>query len=108
LLSAFLERMGLQVTVAHTQAEAEQRLGAGDWTLVVTDLQLGDGRGSEGLELLGETRRQCPGARSILISGSAGPELAVQARHHGADLFLTKPISFADFSSSVRSLLALV
>jgi CheY-like chemotaxis protein len=105
LLAAFLERMGLAVTVAHSHGEGERRLADGPWALFVTDLQLGGGAGSEGLDLVGLARRSWPAARTILISGSAGPEMVNEARAHGADLFLAKPISYAQLSTSVRSLL---
>lgn len=105
LLAAFLQRLGLTVTVANTREEGSARLSGGGWSLLVTDLQLGGGGGAEGLDLLAQARRDCPGTRTILVSGSASPELATTAHHHGADLFLTKPVSFADFSNGVRSLL---
>jgi DNA-binding response OmpR family regulator len=105
LLATFLGQMGMAVTVAHTQAEGEARLDDGGWALLVTDLQLGGGAGSEGLDLLARARSTCPEARTILVSGSIDPNTAQVALHHGADLFLPKPISFADFSANVRTLL---
>lgn len=107
LLAAFLVHLEFTVTVAYTLAEASERVTAGGWDLVVSDLQLSGGTGSEGLELLAQTRRECPGARTILISGTMDPDSAAVARHPSADLFLPKPISFASFSANVRSLLSL-
>ena len=106
LLGAFLERLGLAVTVAYDPAEGRLRLGDGGWSLVITDLQLGAGADSEGLELIGEARSRCPQARVILISGTAGPEIETDARRRGADLFLPKPVSFATLERSLGALLA--
>ncbi len=108
LLALFLQRLGLVVTVAHSHDEAAERLADGGWSLLVTDLQLTDAHGREGYALLAQSRRESPHTRTILVSGSADPTVAHEAREHGADLFLPKPISFAELSSSVRSLLDLV
>ena len=106
LLCSFLERLGLGVTVAHGAAEAKEQLARDEpWALMVTDLELGGYAGGEGLALLSECRRRWPQCRSILVSGSAGPEIAEEARARGADLFLSKPFSMGDLAAAVRSLL---
>jgi DNA-binding NtrC family response regulator len=105
LVGAFLRRLGLAVTIAHSFAEADSLL-AGDtaWALMVTDLQLGGAAGEDGMRLLELCRARHPGCRSILISGSAGPQTGGQAQTCGAALFLGKPISFAELSAAVGSL----
>ena len=105
LLATFLRRLGFEVTVATTRDEAATHISGGGWSLLVTDLQIGGGGGAEGLELLAQARRDCPAAKTLLVSGSASTEIASTARDFGADIFLTKPVSFADFSQAVRSLL---
>jgi CheY-like chemotaxis protein len=105
VLGAFLERLGLDVTVVHGRDEAERLLADGGWALFVTDLQLGEGNRAEGLDLLGAARRLCPDARTILVSGSAGPEIDRIARRRGADLFIAKPVSYATLAHGVAALL---
>ena len=104
VLAAFLQRLGLTVTVAHSQQEGEARLRDQPWTLLVTDLQLG-AEGLEGFALIDLARSRHPEVRAILVSGAGSPDLAGQARQRGADLFLAKPISFAALSAGVESLL---
>ena len=103
VLGAFLERLGMVVTVANGHEEGERQLAEGrGWSLVVTDLQLTGGNRSEGLSLLREARRRYPQARIILVSGSQGRNLQAIAEEHGADQFLAKPVSFATLRACVE------
>ena len=106
LFTLFLERLDLAATVVHERAEAERLLAERPWRLLITDLQL-EGA-SEGLELVALAATFSPPVPTILVSGYGGPEIADAARRRGAALYLSKPVSFADFSAAVRSLLSAV
>ncbi|HEV8631508.1 MAG TPA: response regulator [Thermoanaerobaculia bacterium] len=103
LFQLFLQRLDLAATVAHDRAAAERLLAARPWRLLITDLQL-EGA-SEGLELAALAVSLSPRVPTILVSGYGGPDVADAASRCGADLYLPKPVSFADFSAAVRSLL---
>jgi CheY-like chemotaxis protein len=105
LVGAFLGRLGLAATLTNSFCEAEALLIDGTpWRLLVTDLQLGGPAGADGMRLLELCRARLPDCSSILISGSAGPEIDEQARARGAARFLSKPLGFAELAEAVRSL----
>lgn len=72
-LSVLLEDEGFTIVEAGSCAEAREKLGLSDATydLILTDLHLGDGLGSD---LVNEMRARFPRAKIVLISGSARPE----------------------------------
>jgi len=107
LLAAFLDRIGLAVTVVHDRVAAEAQLASSTlFRLLVTDLELHGQAPGEGLALLSRCGELQPGCKRILVSGSVGPEVAELVRTHGGDLFMSKPLTFAQLSDAVRALLA--
>lgn len=70
-----------------TAAEMQAALDAGPWDLILSDYAMPRFSGLEALELLKATGRDIP---FILISGSAGDEVAITAMRAGAHDFFSK------------------
>jgi DNA-binding NarL/FixJ family response regulator len=81
LLQEILSDLGLQVDVVGMLSEALERIRAIPHRIAIVDLALGDGEldNREGLQVLASLREQDPGCASILLTGYATVEVAVQA-----------------------------
>ena len=89
VLAEVLERAGYDVTTATTFDEGHERILQGDFQMLVTDLDLGEHRGTE---LLQAARGRNPDAEVLVVSGVGSIEDAVEAMQMGAVHFLTKPL----------------
>ncbi len=87
-ISEVLRLEGYEVDVAASGREARERLAAGEYDLILTDLHMDDG---DGLSLLEEVRRRSPLTITIVLTGFAALETAIAALRHGAYDYLTKP-----------------
>jgi DNA-binding NtrC family response regulator len=83
-------REGFTTATAGSLAEAREQIGEKDPDVVLTDLQLPDG---SGLDLLPDLQER--NAETILVTGHASVETAVDALRQGAADYLTKPVDFA-------------
>jgi DNA-binding NtrC family response regulator len=83
-------REGFTTATAGSLAEARSMIGEKDPDVVLTDLQLPDG---SGLDLLPDLQER--NAETILVTGHASVETAVDALRQGAADYLTKPVDFA-------------
>ena len=100
-LSALLEDEEYVVDLAASFAEAKQRLVSDPplYDAVLLDHSLGDGFG---LDLVPLIRRVLPGAKIIVMSGSAGAD----RMGHEADAALPKGMHFPDFLSRLRAVVS--
>ena len=92
---------GYSFSVAGSVAEASALLETNTYDLLVTDLDLQDGFGTELIELLGHKR---PQAKSLLVTGSAKGDESL--RSCGAFECFEKPFKIEAFLSAVRRALA--
>lgn len=81
-MAGLLEDVGYRVHEAGSLAEARRQLGQKSYRVIILDLHLGDGLGSD---LIGEIRAALPEAVLVVMSGSA-PSVHVT----GADLLINK------------------
>ena len=81
-----------------TAVEMQSALDGGEWDLILSDYMMPRFTGIEALELLKATGKDIP---FILLSGSAGDDVAVTAMRAGAHDFFTKG-SLALLGSAVR------
>jgi response regulator of citrate/malate metabolism len=91
-----------RLSTAGSIAEARQVIESQPVDLLVVDLNLPDGRGTE---LLADLRRKRPLAGAIVITGSPSFEHAVSALREGAVDFLAKPFGMDDFLHRLRTAL---
>ncbi len=84
-----LERDGVEVAEASDVALLRAQL-AREPEVVLLDLRLGN---ASGLELIGELRERCPDAETIVMTGYASIDSAVECMRAGAFDYLEKPFS---------------
>jgi two-component system response regulator PilR (NtrC family) len=87
-LEIFLRRQGYDVTTAGDVDSALVALGADDYDLVISDLQM---PGKTGLDLLREMREIAPETLAVMITAYATTETAIAAMKEGAYDYVLKP-----------------
>ena len=85
-----LEPQGFTVETAATIQEGLRKVREGNFDLVLLDVMLPDGRG---IDLLSPIREKDPDTVSVIITGYATVELAVEAIKQGAYDFISKPFT---------------
>jgi CheY-like chemotaxis protein len=92
-LAAILRSAGYKVVNVYTGAEALEAYGGAAFDAVIVDIRLTD---ADGIELLRKFREADPGLGTLMLSGAATLEDAVEALNQGADAFLLKPVEPAE------------
>ncbi|MGK2933365.1 MAG: PIG-L family deacetylase [Solirubrobacterales bacterium] len=82
---------------------AIEMLNGSVWDLVVVDIGL---PGMSGLDLIKEVKRICPLAATLILTGDASFDNAVEAMRAGAEDFMSKPVDGADLIAKVGELTA--
>ncbi|MHC5009993.1 MAG: response regulator [Planctomycetota bacterium] len=103
LLSTVLEREGYRVTGCADGETALQAIREQTVDVVVTDLKMPR---MSGLDLIRTAKGIRPDLGSILITGYASTETAIQALRFGADDFVRKPFSLDDLRRVVDRVLS--
>src|SRR5206468_4243101 len=94
-----LRMSGLNIDTADSGAAALDRIAAGDYDAIVTDIKM---PGMDGLELLAEIRAHWPDTPSPIITGHGEHDLVVKAPRAGAYDFIQKPIDRDYFVAPLR------
>jgi YesN/AraC family two-component response regulator len=105
MLKKMLERAGYEVDLASNGREGMAIFEKSSADLVITDIIMPD---KEGLELIIEMKKQCPGLKIIAMSGGGriSPESYLEcASHFGAEKVFQKPFRQKDLVSAVKELL---
>ena len=101
-LDANFTRKGWRVAGAGSVGEARQRLENDIFDLVVSDIRMPDG---DGTEILRCARRLSPEAPTILLTAFGSVPDAVAAMRMGAGDYLIKPIAWEQLESTAARLL---
>ena len=88
-----------RVTTAQNGDEAAPRAREDRPAVIVLDLMLA---GQSSLELIPELRRDAPGARIVVLTGSASIATAVDAMKLGANHYLEKPATVEQILDSIE------
>jgi DNA-binding NtrC family response regulator len=99
-LRAWLERQGCRVREASGVAQARDLLVAEHMDLVLVDLELPDGTG---LDLLAELR-DVADTDTVVVSGTATIDAAIEALRLGARDFLPKPVELPRLQAIVQAM----
>jgi len=99
MLRRLLRGDGHQVETAGSTADALDRLRSTSFDAVVSDLSMGTG--SDGLTLAQEIRRDWPGTRFVLASGTVGLDPSLTA-DRGVDAILQKPYQLDDLRQALQ------
>lgn len=98
VLSRRLERRGLDVGIAGGADEAVEALKERPVDVVLLDIKM---PGRDGVQLLGEIKRQYPGIAVVMLTAHAESDIVVSSLAMGACDYLLKP---ADVDEIVRKL----
>jgi DNA-binding response OmpR family regulator len=93
---------GFSVDVAETAEEAHKKIQAAMYDLVLVDLKLPD---MDGLQLITEIVTFKPDILTVLITGHASIDSAVEAMKRGASDYLTKPFDLEEMLARLRKVL---
>jgi DNA-binding response OmpR family regulator len=103
-LSEYFRLNGWAVDAAAGKSDAEDLLASTAYEVVIADVRLTGLHGVEGLDVIQRSRRLCPRARVVVLTGNGTPELEAEARRRGADAFLHKPLPLVHLEAVVESL----
>ena len=95
-----LLREGYRVDTAGSVQEALQILNAQRFDVVITDMRLPDGLGTE---ILSHMKTQHRPERSIVITAHGSAENAVESLKAGAFDYLTKPVDLKQFRTAIAA-----
>ncbi|OGO31093.1 MAG: hypothetical protein A2Z16_15540 [Chloroflexi bacterium RBG_16_54_18] len=98
-ISAFLGGRGYEVLDVSTLKEARETLRRGNADIILLDVQLPDGFGTD---LLEETAHMPNRPPIIMITAFGNIEMAVNAMKNGAHDFLPKPIQLVELEKSIQ------
>ncbi len=99
-LSGLLRREGYAVELAGDGQEAIEKLGAGAFDLVLTDLALG--RGKSGMDVLRRAKELHPETLVVMITAHGSEKIAVEAMKAGAEDYVPKPFDNDEIRLVVR------
>src|SRR5438132_3355258 len=97
-IKAILQLDGYEVSTSTTGAGARAMIREREYDLVLTDLRLEDG---DGLDVLRAVRERTPETVTIMLTGYASLESAIQALRAGAYDYLIKPSEVEELRSTV-------
>jgi len=98
-IRAILEEDGYVVDTAVDGEAALEAIRTCRYDLVLTDLKL---PGVDGLGVLAEVRNSSPATVTIMMTGYASVDSAIEAVHLGAYEYLLKPMEVAELKQAVR------
>ncbi|WP_420996455.1 sigma-54-dependent transcriptional regulator [Cupriavidus sp. 30B13] len=102
LLDISIRRMGHDVVLAGSLAEAREQLAARRYSLVLTDMRLGDGQGIDIVRQLSSAPERVPVA---VITAYGSADNAVEALKAGAFDYIAKPVSLEQLRNLILNAL---
>jgi len=100
-LKAILELNGFEVETAESAKEAEQKLRAGEYHMVITDMKMEHDRAGYDVIRAAKATKYDP-AIAIL---TAFPSLGSEWKNHGAESLLVKPVGTKELLMQLEALL---
>jgi two-component system response regulator PilR (NtrC family) len=98
VLSLLLNRCGCRTVTGKNLADARARLKEMHFDILLTDLNLPDG---DGTELVHEAK-VLHGLKAIALTGRISPEERAKGLKAGFDFYLTKPIDYRELKEALR------
>ena len=102
LLGRYLDGQGFRVSMAADRRECEQKLGAGQFDLIVLDVMLPDG---SGLDICRGLRDRKPHIPIILLTALKEDVDRIIGLELGADDYIGKPFNPRELSARIRAVL---
>ncbi len=101
IFQEMLEGYGMDVSVARDGSGALMRYRAGDFELVVTDIEMPNG---DGIELCEEIKRIDPGQKIVVLSSHDDREYLTRLLNIGVEGFLIKPFKIQKLETLLEKL----
>ncbi len=101
-LKALLVRQGYEVECVYQAATARETLEKRFFDLIITDLRLSDGIGTD---VIRTAKSVAPDSEVIMLTGYGAVDTAVEAMRAGAFDYMTKPFSDAEILMTVEKAL---
>ena len=98
LLNELLSRQGYVIETCLNGQEALTKVRAGAYDMVISDLKM---PGINGIELIRTVKSESPDTATVLVTGFATVETAVEALRFGADDYVTKPFNIEELRKVV-------
>jgi DNA-binding NtrC family response regulator len=98
-VARFLEDRGHEVKVCGTGKATLKSLADSDWDVLLLDLKLPD---ADGVDLLAKARKDHEEIQTIIVTGFANVESAIDSMRLGAFDYLTKPPNFEELAVRVE------
>lgn len=98
-LRDILVHEGYGVVLARSGRAALQQMSERSFDVILTDLRLGD---MSGIDVLAASQRLWPTPVTIVLTGYASLDTAIQALHNGAYSYLIKPPHFEELKVMIR------
>lgn len=96
---SFLVRRGFEVVVACGVQAATAQLAAGQWSAVVTDMNM---PGGNGLDVIRAAKRAAVVPLTILMTGQTSNEGIAEAEELGVHAILSKPTSLSSILAALE------
>src|SRR4051812_2493477 len=96
-----LPRLGHEVTVCPDGRAAVKTLGTGAFDAAILDLRM---PGLTGIEVLEQIRKLSPDTETVIMTGHASMETAIDAMRLGAFDYITKPCKLAEIEAILRKI----
>ncbi len=100
-IAASFQRRGDAIDCVGTVADADDTLAVNEYDVVILDMNLPDGQGTEVLQSLRRQRRPTP---VLILTARMAVEDRVAALDTGADDYLVKPFDLRELQARVRAL----
>ena len=101
-LKGLFTKEGYEVETAESGEEALEKVKAGLFHVIITDLSM---KGMSGLELLGHVREIDPACAVLMITAYGTQRIAVEAMKAGAEDYLPKPFDNDELRMKVRKVM---
>jgi DNA-binding NtrC family response regulator len=102
-LGKWFREEGYDIGTAENASDALTRLAEQSWDVALVDIKM---RGTDGIELQRRMHEIAPQLITIIMTGYASVETAVQAMKNGAYDYLTKPLDPDEVAHKVKKALA--
>ena len=104
-MKEYFSLQGYDVDTAQDLEEAERKVEAKTYDVVVQDLRLGPAQEPDGLEMIKFIRRQKSPTRIIVLTAYGSPQMEKEATEYGADAFLRKPKPLSHVAQVIQGLM---
>ena len=98
-VARFLEKHGHEVKICPSAKAVFKFLAAQEWDVLLLDLKLPD---AEGVDILAKVKKDHPELQTIIVTGFANVQSAIDSMRLGAFDYLTKPPNFEELGMRVE------